>query len=210
MNVDINVFTDEDFLPSSVTDDDGCFSNQNNSLNSSDPVVNTEDDVNSENSEDIDLGVEPLETDEFIDNIMQVDAGNTLNKIVSTVEIVSTTEVTPNTNCPKKIVTPEEIMPLPKCNAREVAQRRRKAQKSEILTSTPIKDELRAKAANKIKKPVASKGKRKEPVKRNLCLNKKDIPRLKGLNKTFGSHTNEADDFPCLVCDSSVSESKKQ
>lgn len=69
------------------------------------------------------MGVKPLENEEFVNNPLHVNADNiqTSDKIAPILGL-------------EQIVTHKEIMPLPKCKARRVVERRRRVQKSEILT----------------------------------------------------------------------------
>jgi hypothetical protein len=139
-------------------------------------------------------------------------------------------------------VTPEEIRPVPKNRLRNVTTRRQRSKKSEILTSTPIKNQLEE--INARKKEIAAKKKEKaiqkklreekkqskiketkELKKKSKVVSKKSKNPKPKVNKKLDfdeSFTIQVpkppkdpetepteEDYPCLICQSTVSESKE-
>ncbi|KAI4460078.1 hypothetical protein MML48_6g00011204 [Holotrichia oblita] len=72
----------------------------------------------------------------------------------------------------KALVKPEDLRPYPKCSQTEQTRKRR-SQKSEILTSTPLKDELEAKQfelTKKVKRKIGSVKSEKPEAKQRKTL----------------------------------------
>lgn len=90
----------------------------------------------------------------------------------------------------KPVLTPEDILPLPKAKERKATKQNRRKFKSVILTDTPIKDELEAwknSKAKQVKRKVFSEKKKQDKNKR---------PKQKKQQK----ESSDEEETLCLVC----------
>lgn len=74
----------------------------------------------------------------------------------------------------KKLVTPEDVVPFPICVRRKVKQRRRKAKKSKIMTSIPMKNIKEQKQRLKLRRKPKKK---KLITRRKLALHESKVPK---------------------------------
>lgn len=164
-----NVFTDEDFLPSSVTE-----------RNVQNPQIN-----NSESESDSETSV-PLSV--LRNNLKKKSTPQ--KQLIRSSPVASTSRAAvespmdalyfspPASTVSQKnnLVSPEEIIPLPRRS--EDQKRRKRGQKSEILSSTPFKEKLEAERAEKLRKEILQANK---ATKRHITnkKNKNDGKNLK-------------------------------
>lgn len=125
----------------------------------------------------------------------------------------------------KQFITSEDIASLLKCAKKQVTPGRRRAQKSEILTSTPVNNELRQKYPEKLTRENTKKEgnlsltrknsriKKREikkgiKAKKKLILQDEPVLRKKKSAKANGK-SSQKEKYVCLICSSSVSSFKQ-
>lgn len=210
---DINVFQERDFLPASVTGDNDVsipHISPDKSLDSNELVAEEEEIRDLENSPII---VPP----------------SIVPPSVVTPSVLRPSGmppcVVPPDNCSPPLKTPQEIRPHPESAIASNKKRRSRTQRSEILTSTPVKkrlEDIKEKRKPKIdkkpkivtKKPEMDTKKLKieanpvpstSKVKRRLSLSDQFLPKFPQKPK----EPKKADPEPCLICDSHVSRSRE-
>ena len=180
-----NVFSEEDFLCSYVTDR---------------PKVTEATPRDSEESAE-----EPVESESVPECFQSTSGASTSH--------TNTVENTPTTSTKKNIVTPEEISPFPKAPARKTNGGRKKG-KTMILTSTHVKEQLRVAQEKKLNKRKAeTKRKHKTmPVAKGKCSKKlkfqmEDTGKLENVEDvedSDGSHSSESEEQgETQICDDS-------
>lgn len=160
--LDPAVFTDEDFAPSAVTDIDL----SNNDLFSDQPSTSIEQTISNQPPNFTNISNRPSTSSNSIESSRST---NSLFCNLPTNDLSSDSEsdspLSSLNTIPQGCVSPSDIRPLPK--RKEQQQRRKKGQKSEIITNSPFKSILEAKAED-MKKKTSKKVlfKRPAPVKR--------------------------------------------
>lgn len=182
------IFSDCDFLPSSVTDHPLSDPKEGNTLVSSGENTQLSDDVNNKvaTSELQSSHIEPSSPDEGILNVPLPSIPGNLGESLP--------------SCSKGVTTalkfsPEFVKPFPKSARKDKPSRGRKKRKSAILTDTPEKEALEEEQ-NKRKKitkdPVIKK--KREGAKKKVCIE--------------SSEEEDEGEYFCLVCCDNYNHSK--
>lgn len=135
-----DIFTDEDYLPSYVTD-------RPEPSSSSQPSCNIET-----------SSTQYIEQEDSL-NCSQDEYGLDINEQAKDLTFQPSTSK--QTEIEKTIISPADIRPLPKCGPRQVQKRGRKKRQPAILTDTPVKlalleeEQVRIAKANKSRKTAA-------------------------------------------------------
>ncbi|KAJ8939480.1 hypothetical protein NQ318_022534 [Aromia moschata] len=179
----IDVFTDVDFLPSDVTDCDkensALNETQESTVHDTHSQVNGNDNFNNNSIGHIQDNIQIGENNKPSYSTSGLDHSKTLKPEAGLIN---------NNNYNKKIRI-IDIHVIPKCTKRSSgAGTKRKAQKSEILTSTPIKEEIRTKTKAKT-----------ESVKRKIG-EPSNGPKLKIPKPPVEMFNPDENNVPCLFC----------
>ncbi|KAJ8706956.1 hypothetical protein PYW08_011090 [Mythimna loreyi] len=217
-----HIFDDSDYLPSTLTDRPEPIENEDVAAPNDPelPAVETENSIeipftsnyNIRLSIDSDRTISPSVLDEILNRnsvckiptlmagfeLMTPHADNTLAPETIKVSINNTNEQDSQPEIVAPHVTPIEIRPSPKMMVHTTNTRRRKTQRAEILTSTPIKDQQREKEE---KKKVSTN--KIQAVKKNLRVVKASTSKTKKQKRSKRGPKDNEDhgaEYPCLVC----------
>lgn len=162
---DINVFQARDFLPASVTGD-----------NDSPPTP-------VENDERIQPPIQPPTTT-VLDPALQPPEEEEINQIENEQSSPLAFPLPErNGGQTKGFKSPHEIRPVPQNVKNTIKKRLTRKQKSEVLTSSPFKNQLEEKKKSKLAKLQLNEKKKSKPQNEKRKMTKKDVPKRKPVKR---------------------------
>lgn len=178
---DIDVFTDADFLPSQVTEIEAQIENVENIA----ALANHPTSPNQNNADKATTSLECSQESPSTSSNQNVDCPISIQNE----ENRASTSGLNRRNQDSPSVRISELRAIPKCENRQKTGTKRKTQKSEILTSTPVKEEIRTQAGNH----------KKKQIKRNIS-SCSQLPALKVPKKPREVFSPEEASVACLLC----------
>lgn len=199
-----NIFTDEDFLPSSITDRP----NPIETIEIQNPGEETlnRPELQTPPHSPTNIAPSPKNIYTAVTHI-----NNNINKINDEQQPSTSRHFCQPSPSKQVFISPIEIRPLPKAEARKTTQQNRRKRHSAILTDTPEKNSLLEQEEMRNKK-VDNKGKKK--VTKNICgenekVDKKGKKKLKKIICEEESDDENEECF-CLICCEPFSNSKSK